>query len=175
MKSKSKLDTILDEPVDVPALIEKLDFSEENIIMANREQASLFLEASRYRVKRLRATIQAEAAYDTEKANAALYFRRQRRSVKRSTTEAEIKEQVVIDEPAQAARAKYDKAQVYEEWAKLLLEAYRQRGHAIKTLAEILGAEANAQARIARKDLEVEGFERLKSAVRKKYPGSKEN
>lgn len=79
-----------------------------------------------------------------------------------------------MDDGVQQARARYDRTQVYEEWSKLFLEAYRQRGHAIKTLAELLGAEANAQARLARKDLEVAGFENLKEQVRRRYPGRKE-
>jgi hypothetical protein len=81
----------------------------------------------------------------------------------------------VIHPGVVAARDKYDRSQVYEEWGRLLLEAYRQRGHAIKTLAELLGAEAYAQARIVRKDFELAGFENLKRAVRKKYPGRHED
>ena len=170
MKSKSTLDEILNEPVDVSALIDKLDFSEENIIAANREQATLFLEASRYRVKKMRGRIQAESRLDAEKAKASLFFR-VKKAAKSGITEGYIKDKVMMDKGVQEARMKYDKSQVHEEWAKLFLEAYRQRGHAIKTLAELLGAEANAQARLARKELEVAGFENLKEQVRKKYPG----
>ena len=173
MKNKSNLDEILNEPVDVSALIEKLDFSEENIIVANREQPALFLEASRYRVKRMRSRIQAESHLDTEKAKASLFFRI-KKAAKSGITEAYVKDKVTMDKGVQEVRAKYDRAQVYEEWSKLFLEAYRQRGHAIKTLSEILGAEANAQARLARKELEVAGFENLKEQVRKRYPGRKE-
>src|ERR1017187_6200596 len=103
-----------------------------------------------------------------------MFLRAKKKVSKTNITEGHIKDQVSVDAGVQAARFKYDKSQVYEEWARLLLEAYRQRGHAIKTLAELLGAEANAQARIARKDLEVAGFESLKNAVRKKYPGRTE-
>jgi len=171
MKTKSALDTLLDEPVDLSGLIEKLEFTEENIIVANREQSALFLEASRYRVKKMRSRIQAEAQLDAEKAQASIFFRSKKKTSKVNITEGHIKDKVAVDSDVHEARQKYDKAQVYEEWARLLLEAYRQRGHAIKTLAELLGAEANAQARVARKDLEQAGFENLRESVRKRYPG----
>src|ERR1017187_10337095 len=122
MKSKSTLDVILDEPVDLAELIAKLDFTEENIIAANREQATLFLEASRYRVKKMRGRIQAEAKLDAEKAKSSLFFRAKKRVSKTNITEGFIKDQVSVDLGVQAARFKYDKSQVYEEWAKLLLE-----------------------------------------------------
>jgi hypothetical protein len=175
-KSKSSLDEILAEPVDLKALIEHLDFSEENIIQANREQAQLFLEASRYRVKRMRARIQFESALDVEKSEASIFLRLKKRNEKdvkkgANLTEPYMKAKIEVDPAVQEARSKFDNAQVYEEWAKLLLEAYRQRGRTIQTLAELLGAEANAQAKLARKELELEGLDNLKKAVRKRYPG----
>ena len=168
MKAKTSLDSLLDQPIDLKALIAGLDFSEENIVIANREQPSLFLEASRYRVKKLRARIQAESLLESERARAAMVYRK-KKATSGGITEAYIREKVSVNAEALDAREHLDRAMVHEEWAKLLLEAYRQRGHAIKTLAEILGAEANAQARLARKDLETEGFEKIKQAVRSKY------
>jgi len=161
----------LDEPIDLEQLIGQLDFAEENLIQANREQPNLFLEASRYRVKRMRARIQAETAYEMRQAESSIFLRSLKKKGDGSITEKYISDKVKLRPRVIKARDKFDKAQAYEEWAKLVLETFRQRGSAIKTLAEILGAEANAQARLARKDLEMEGFEKLKKAVRKRYPG----
>jgi hypothetical protein len=174
MKSKPQtVDALLDEPVDLALLIQHLDFSEENIIMADREQPGYFLEASRYRVKKLRSRIAKESALDSEKAKASLFFR-SKKGKREGVTEAYIKEKVVLDPRVQKSRELYDRSLVYEEWAKLLLEAYRERGRAIKTLAELLGAEAFAQARVGHKEMELAGFEALKRAVKKKYPGRRE-
>jgi hypothetical protein len=173
---KSTLSEILDAPVDLKGLMDKLDFSEEAVIQANREQPGLFLEASRYRVKKMRSRIQSESNLKAEQANASMFLRLKKKSAEKgsSFTEGYIRDKVTVHPRVIEAQQVEDNAQVYEEWAKLLLEAYRQRGHAIKTLAEILGAEANAQARLARKEFEVEGFEKLKNAVRKRYPGRRE-
>lgn len=169
---KTGLDKILDQPVDLQGLIEKLDFSEENILAANREQPSLYLEASRYRVKKMRGRIQAESNLKAEEAKAGLFLRAKKKlNPKAGVTEGYIKDKIFVHPAVMEARQRYDDTQVYEEWAKLFLETYRQRGRAIQTLAELLGAEAIAQARIAHKELEIEGFEKLKDAVRKKYPG----
>jgi hypothetical protein len=167
MKNKHSLEMMLDEPVDLASLIEKPDFSEENIIEANREQPQLFLEASRYRVKKMRSRIQSESSLETEKAKASLFFRAKKKD--KGTTEPYIKAKIITDKAVQEAQQAFDKQLVYEEWAKQLLETYRYRGRAIQTLAELLGAEANAQARMARKDLELAGYENLKTAVKKKY------
>lgn len=176
MKSKSKLDAILDEPVDLQGLIEKLDFSEENILVANREQPSLFLEASRYRVKKMRGRIQAESNLKAEEAKAGLFLRAKKKlAPKAGVTEGYIKDKIFVHPEVVIARERLDKSQVYEEWAKLLLETYRQRGRTIQTLAELLGAEAYAQAKIGHKEVELEGLEKLKAAVRKKYPGRVED
>src|ERR1035437_10018047 len=110
MTSKSTLDVILDEPVDLAELIAKLDFTEENIIAANREQATLFLEASRYRVKKMRGRIQAEARLDAEKAKASLFFRI-KKAAKSGITEGYVKDKVMMDTGVQEARVKYDKSQ----------------------------------------------------------------
>ena len=173
---KSTLSEILDAPVDLKGLMDKLDFSEEAVLQANREQPSLFLEASRYRVKKMRTRIQSESNLKAEQANASMFLRLKKKKAEKgsSFTEGYIKDKVTVHPGVIEAQAQEDNAQVYEEWAKLLLEAYRQRGHAIKTLAEILGAEANAQARQSRKEFEIEGFEKLKDAVRKRYPGRRE-
>jgi|ERR1019366_3114305 hypothetical protein len=174
MPRKNTLEEILSEPVDLPGLIDHLDFSEENIIQANREQPQLYLEASRYRVKRMRARIRAESNLDTEKAQASIFLRLKSRNSKDKNaklTEPYIKEKVAVSAAVVEARESFDKAQVYEEWSQRLLEAYRQRGHAIQTLAQLLGAEASAQARLVRKEVELAGLESLKDSVRKRYPG----
>jgi hypothetical protein len=171
----TKLNDILKEPVDLDNLIAKLDFAEEAVITANREQASLFLEASRYRVKKMRSRIKAESAFESAKTNAAMFLRRRKKTgEKGGITEGFIRDQVATNPAVIETKKAFEDAEVYEEWGKHLLEAYRQRAHAIKTLAEILGAEANAQARIARKDMELAGFEDLKDRVRRKYPGRRE-
>jgi len=170
MKNKSTVSNLLASPVNVNSLIEALDFAEENIVKANREQPSLFLEASRYRVKKMRARIQKESAYEMQQSQASLILRKLK--VKgNSITEGYIRDKVRVRPSVIEAKNEYDDSLSNEEWAKLLLEAYRQRASAIKTLAEILGAEANAQARLARRDAEMIGFDKLKEKVRKRYKG----
>jgi uridine phosphorylase len=167
-----KLQDILAAPVKIDELIEKLDFSEENVVQANREQASLFLEASRYRVKKMRARIRTESAFETAKTTAAMFLRKKKKVAEKGTiTEGFIRDQVATNPSVIETRKQFEDAQVYEEWSKSLVAAYSQRAHAIRTLAEILGAEASAQARMVRKDLEEAGFEQLKKQVRKRFPG----
>ena len=123
----------------------------------------------------MRARIQAEAAYEMQQAKASIFLRSLKKKGDGSITEKYISDKVRLRPRVIEARKKFDNTQVYEEWSKLLLDTYRQRDKAIKTLAEILGAEANAQARLMRKDMEIEGFEKLKRAVKKRFPGRRDN
>jgi len=171
----NRMEELLSQPVNLDDLIEKLDFSEENVIQANREQATLYLEASRYRVKKMRGRIRAESKFEAAKTEAAMILRQKKRSgEKGSITEGYIKDRVATNPHVHSAKRKFEDAVAYEEMAKLLLETYRQRGRAIQTLAEILGAEAHAQARQARRDIEEAGLDQLRRQVKRRFEARRE-
>ena len=165
MPTTQEIRKYLRSPVKLKSLIRQLDFDEEDLPSAILKQPSLFLEASRYRVQRMRKRFQAEAIYEKERVEAALAIRRKKRKTK--ITEAYIKDLVArrLEEPQE----RIDNARELEEFAKLLLDAYRYRKDACKILSELLGAEATAQGRLVRRGIELRGFKKLKEDVKIGY------
>jgi hypothetical protein len=175
MANTENLQNILDEPVDLKGLLKKLDFTEEDLIRADLEQPRLYMEASRFRVRLMRKVIQAEAALELVSVGSALRIRKKYRELGKSITESAIKERVANNPDVQDCKKRLGEVEAMEEWAKLLLEAFKMRRDAVKILAEVLGAEANAEIRHQRKEFELEGYSKLKDRVRKKYAGSSED
>ena len=173
---KSAIDLLLEAPVDLRALISKLEFSEEDVARAAREQARLFLEASRYRVLCMRKRMKAEAAYKLLCSQESLKLRRAKRALadkkdKSALTEKFISDRVSVEPNVVQARRQLDLQTVYEEWGKLLVDAYKQRRDACRILAEIMGAEASAELRIVQSEASVRGMKHLRREVDSRWPG----
>src|SRR5437773_5897073 len=106
--------------IDVNRLIAQLDFSETNVAGAMLEQAKLLLEASYYRVDKMRKRMRAEAAWNEVLASTALRIRSEAEGGSRITDKA-VGELVENDKQVAAARKGFNEAKAMEEWAKLLI------------------------------------------------------
>lgn len=175
-EKKSALEELLFGVIDVPDLVQQLEFAEEDITRATREQASLFLQAARYRIQTLRRKIQKESAYESVCSQVSIKLRQAKRAAddKNKPTESAIKNRINVDPSVVAARREFERTIVYEEFAKLLVEAFRQRRDACRILAEIMGAESNAHARALRSEAEEQNLGTLRRKVAAKYPGQEE-
>jgi hypothetical protein len=157
----------LKEPVKFKRLLGDLDFPEEELARAAREQPSLFLEASRYRVRCMRRRIRAKAALESVYSEVALRYREKKQADK--LTEKAIANKVIAHPNVITAQKELDSAEVAEEYSKLLVEAYRQRKDACKILADILGQEMHAEVRLRNSALETAGMGKLKEKVKRKF------
>lgn len=160
------LNEYLEAPVNLERLIAKLDFHEEDVERATREQASLFLEACRYRVKKLRSKVAAKTNYEQKYARVAMQFRALK---KKGQTEGSIKDRVPLHSSVREAKKALDKATVAEEFAELMTEAYKQRFHACRILASILGAEASAELRVTQQQIGRDGMKKLRNKVAQRF------
>lgn len=122
-------------------LLERLEYTEETLHVAVLEQAKLFMEASNYRVRKMRERQQAEAEWERVKAVIGLKLRRQKKSGRGGVTERHIMDLVEASQTARAAKKKYQTAAQLEEWSKLLLEAFRMRRDSLKVLASFVYVE----------------------------------
>jgi len=157
--------------MDLKELINQLDFTEENLRSALVSQATLLMQASRYRVKKLRDRLAAEANLAQQQSEWASRIRRISSKSEKKVTEAYIKEEVSGAETVVSARQELDEAKVLEEQAKLLVDAYQSRGSMIKSLVQLIGSEAAVERGIIQSALEESGLKKLKARVRNKYPG----
>ncbi len=155
---------------EVRKLVEALDFSEQDLRGAIYLQPKLFLQASSYRVKKMRSYIEAKALLRSAEARSALFFREKFADEK--ITESKVKDLTVVAKIVQAAQAKVDEARVSDKWAELLLDAFSARGHACRELVEIMGMESALAVREEREKREHLGMKKLAKDVETKYRGS---
>lgn len=117
-------------------LIAKLPIVDENILGEALHQPQLFVEVARYRIARMRLRAQAEAQLDYLSAAASLTLRKRTGTGEKKMTETALKERIVIHPKIRAQRAQVERMYEAEEFAKLLLDAFKQRRDAIRVTAE---------------------------------------
>jgi hypothetical protein len=138
----------------VDQLIRSLAVIDENIRAEAIAQATLFIEASRYRVECMRVRMQAEAEFEAFSSKRWLVIREKKSQVsKERITNDQIKSQLQIGSNYRRLKAAVNRAEAEEEFSKLLLEAYRMRRDALKILADAQGYEASKQTAELEKDM----------------------
>lgn len=127
--------------MDVDKIIETLPLVDTNILEEAARQPLLYLDATRYRVECMRIRSQAAARVDYLEARVATVIRDRHRTAGRKVSEAQVKELVAQNKKLRLAMRDQARAEEDEEFAKLLLDAFRQRRDAIRITAETRIAE----------------------------------
>lgn len=118
-------------------LIELLAVVDEDILAEAIRQPTLMVQASRYRVAKMRDRAQAIARLDAARAELALKIRNKKDAAGRKMTEGALKERLELSPTIRRLREESDRAYEGEELAKLILESFRQRNSAIKIVADV--------------------------------------
>jgi len=119
----------------------------------------LFVQASRYRVSKMRATYAAKATLDEYEADRGLSVRQRLEDRGEKRTEKDIKSRVIKDKEYKRLRREVHRAEAREEFSKLVLEAFRMRRDAIRIIADHQHWEGGRQA------AEVERIEQRKRLI----------
>lgn len=138
--------------MELKELVARLTFPEESLSVAVLEQAMLFLQASNYRIKKMKMRQQAEAEAEELRAGLSIAYRNKdaQAQKKKSMTERYLADLLDRSPKMRVAKAKLALAERGEEWSKLLLEAYRQRRDSLKVLASFVFMED--QFRVSKDD-----------------------
>lgn len=155
----------LNQPFKLKTVLNSLDFLETDVIQAAVSQPKLFREAARFRVAKMRDVSRAKAQYETIRSDAALKLRRKKETDK-GLTEGAIKDRVDSNPDVLKAHAKLQRAYEAEEFAKLLLEAYRMRRDSLRIVTEANGAEVGREMKELRTMIETTGLKKVKSKLR---------
>lgn len=135
-KNKSLLE-LLEEKVDVNKLLNSIYLDEDLIIEALLEQPKLQFSAGRFRVQMMYRRSALETKLDLLRAKIALRHRRIRDAGgKKEYTESAVRERVELDKRVQAIRKKLDLALATEELSKNLIEVFRSRSDAIRSIIQ---------------------------------------
>jgi hypothetical protein len=142
-------------------ILNRLDFTEETLPTAVLEQASLYMDAARYRIQKMRKKNAAELAYDTARAKRALNYRRNAASVapgKKSMTETHLNQLLDADQALASLKKALQDAELAEEWSRNLQEAMRMRRDMIEVYARMMGPDSS--------EMRVKGSDALSRAKR---------
>ena len=161
---------LIERAVDLSELIEVLDIADGDVLEAARKQPKLFLAAVNYRIQQMRKSNQQKSALEVYRSQLATKFRAARKEAGDRVTEGQVQERLLRDKQYLAMQREVDVAEEREEWAKLLLDAYRMRRDALKIMADQMGAELY----LARHSEEsTKALKNAKKNLEAKYPGKK--
>ena len=164
------MNDIIAEPVDVEELISTLDFTDEDVLSAAKAQPLLYVHAVRFRIQQMRKRTKAESALSVLRSVKALALRQKGAAAGDRVTEGSIKERLDCDKEVLKASKQFNDAEQWEEYSKLLLEAFRMRRDALKVVADLIGAEVYVQRRV---DDSPSELQKAKRRLQDKYPGKK--
>lgn len=139
MERKGQAKTELD------ALLDKLEFSVEDVIDSAVDQARLFGQAASYRVTCLRRMMNAEMALGIAQSESEQKIRMAAVINDDKITEGNIKSRVLLDQKVLTAARAFNDAKAEEEYSKLLVEAFRHRRDMLRTIGELTMSERSME------------------------------
>lgn len=171
------IEEYLSQPVDLKSLVDELQFNADDVEAAALRQPKLFLEASRYRVKKMRKKARRLIKVELIEADVAHRLRRASRNAERGEkmTESAISDAVKLDPKWKKEKLKLERAFEEEEFAKQLLETYRHRQSTIKVVADIRNAEMSNELRQVKQNMALEGQRKLAERARKRVQRMEED
>lgn len=146
-----------------------LAFAPEGVVMAATEQPKLFLAAAEYRMSRYRERSQFEMALKKAEAEYSIELRHNAKASGERVTEGHIAEQVLVNKLLASRRETLAEVEEREEFAKLLLEAYRMRRECLRIVSDLVGAEIAMTKAVAAGS---ERAQELRRTIASKYRGA---
>lgn len=153
---------------EVSHLLSNLDFTPEDVVMAAATTPRLFIRAGEYRIDRLRERNQAKMVMEQIEADRSLTLRKEAAAAGEKLTEKNLEAQVTLDVEVVQAQQRYFAADEHDEYAKLVVEAFRMRRDCLEIIGRITGTEISYQ-----KALEANAgkLEDTRRQLRNKFPG----
>jgi hypothetical protein len=131
--------------MELDELIDKIPLVAENILEEAAGQPMLYVDASRFRVEAMRKATRAKAHLEYLRSRVGMIVRQRMRANGEKPTEWAVKERVDVNKKVRLAIRALNDAEADEEFAKLLLDAFKQRRDAIRVTAESQLAEGTRQ------------------------------
>lgn len=134
---------MLEKPVDVKKLVDRLFFAIDNLEEAAILQPKYYLESGRFKAQTALQLASYKRKYSRLLGKKSLRIRKKESGLK----EGEVKAYLSVDPELQALQKKIDQADVYEDFAKQLVEAYKERLMVLAVLARLRASEINSELR----------------------------
>ncbi|HWY36551.1 MAG TPA: hypothetical protein VNX68_18050, partial [Nitrosopumilaceae archaeon] len=125
-------DAVFNYAIDLRKLVKYLDYGDEEIADAARMQPKLFLLASIFKVQAFRRKQLREAKLRLLRSQYARQIRREMQEVGERVTDKQVEERLSRKKEIIKQTRRVEEAEQSEEFAKHLVEAYRQKLAALK-------------------------------------------
>lgn len=125
------------DSTELAQALERLEITAEQLEQEALDQPRLFSFLASYYQTAFRQMLRAKARLEERQAHLGLVYRKQARQVKTRITEAQIRDLVVQSTSVMRYQKRFDLARAREAYAKLLLDAYKMRRDAIRTIADL--------------------------------------
>ena len=161
----SKLLEMIGVSVDVDKLIDRIYFSMDGLEQASLNQSKYYLQASRLRAQTLLQLNTLKRKLTQISSERQLKIRDRYGEAK----ENEVKGRLALDPRVARYQRKFDEATVVDEFAKDLLEVYRQRLMVILTLAKLQVGEMQSELRSAKGEAVLDSVRKQQRKARDAY------
>ena len=160
--------------VDLDLLLKELAFDEDTVVHAGTNQGVLHEEAGRLRAQKQEDRLNAKAFLELTEAQAGIAARTKLERDGEKVTVDAVKGLVITSKKVQAAKSALTNAEVEEQYAIQLLESFRQRGHAVKVVGDLVEGNLKSIGKVLIKELASKiSVEETEEKLRNKYPGGK--
>ena len=161
---------VLNEHVNLRRLVRKLDFSEEEVERAAFEQPSLFYEAVRLRVQKMRDRVEANLKYQERYTRYSVKYRSRKNSGgQRKMTEGHVKDSIARKPEIRELQRKVEQAKVLEEFTALLVRTFGQRHNAIRVIVDARKAEGSVELGKMKEEKVRKKIRKLAKDVKSRY------
>lgn len=126
-------------------LLQKIEFSSDNIVAAAADNSALFLKAVEYRIQAYRAKSAAKMALETMQAEKELKIRGQAREIGERITERNVEALLLIDKEVRNQMEAFNQADEEEEYSRLVVEAFRMRRDCLRIIGDLVRDEMSLQ------------------------------
>lgn len=156
---------MLARPVDVKKLVDGLFFDIDDLEMAGLKQPKLFLESGRFRAQMAMQLASYKRKMSRLTGKKSLKIRKSHNGL----TETAIKTRLSMNSEIQSLQKQCDNFEVYEDFAKDLREAYKERLMVIAVLARLRGSEMSSELRQVKSEEDMDRLRRRAKKVREKF------
>lgn len=154
-------------PINIASLLNKIDFSPERVVDAACENSLLFVQAIEYRRQCLEKAKNAKMSWEKGKAEKDLSIRRNARQNDEKVTEGHITSQILVDPGVDKLAQELSKAEVHDEYSKLVVEAFRMRRDCLRIVDDLVRDEVGLQRAV---EAGSEKLQKLRKDVSERYP-----
>lgn len=130
---------------DLESLLKGLDFTADNVVDAATRNAVMFMRAVEYRIRCMHGRVEAKMRLESSCAAMDAELRKEARDLGEKITEKGIEQRLTLDKLISERKDKFSEAEELEEYAKLLVEAYRMRRDCLKIVGDLTRDELSLQ------------------------------